>query len=303
MFAFQLDQAQTLVTLVDEGSFEATARVLHITPSAVSQRVRALEEATGSVLVERGQPVTPTAAGLLALRFARALVLLAQDATAALTSTSDTGETLLPVAVNGDSLATWFVPALSEATQRTGALFDVRREDEQLSARSLRRGEVMAAITSNPANVQGCTSTALGVMRYRAVASPTLVSRWSSQEAGFLIDRRAPMVNFDRDDMLQRHYLREKLGWGTPPPSHYIPSSADFAQAIAAGLGWGLLPEQQIADFAPDALVALDAGRFVDVTLYWQRWRLSSPTLDAVTEVVREVAARHLRPLGDDLRA
>lgn len=299
MFAFQLDQAQTLVTLVDEGSFEATARVLHITPSAVSQRVRALEEAAGSVLVERGQPVTPTAAGLLALRYARAMVLLAQDATAALTGTADTGETLLPVAVNGDSLATWFVPALARAAERTGARFDVRREDEQLSARSLRRGEVMAAITSNPSSVQGCTSTALGVMRYRAVAAPALVERWASEGPGFLLDRRAPMINFDRDDMLQRHYLREMLGWRTPPPSHYIPSSADFAQAIVAGLGWGLLPEQQIAGFAKDALVALDAQRFVDVTLHWQRWRLPSPTLDAVTEAVQQVARRRLRPVDD----
>ena len=45
-----------LVSVVREGSFERAARALHVTPSAISQRIRLLEERVGCTLVVRGQP-------------------------------------------------------------------------------------------------------------------------------------------------------------------------------------------------------------------------------------------------------
>ena len=52
-----------LAAVVREGSFERAARKLHVTPSAVSQRIKQLEERTGQVLVQRGTPCTGTEAG------------------------------------------------------------------------------------------------------------------------------------------------------------------------------------------------------------------------------------------------
>ena len=54
---------EALATVLHEGSFERAARRLHVTPSAVSQRVKQLEERLGQVLVQRGSPCTGTEAG------------------------------------------------------------------------------------------------------------------------------------------------------------------------------------------------------------------------------------------------
>src|SRR6516162_5283324 len=102
-----LNQAQldALVAIADAGSFEAAARALHVTPSAVSQRIRALEAAAGQVLVSRGAPCRPTGHGERLVRLGRQTRLLYDETSQALTSVTAVE---LPVAVNADSLATWF---------------------------------------------------------------------------------------------------------------------------------------------------------------------------------------------------
>ena len=45
-----------LAAVIREGSFERAASALHVTPSAVSQRIRSLEERVGCALVVREQP-------------------------------------------------------------------------------------------------------------------------------------------------------------------------------------------------------------------------------------------------------
>ena len=53
MLRVPADLALTLATVLDEGSLDAAARRLHVTPSAVSQRIKALEEHVGRVLLVR----------------------------------------------------------------------------------------------------------------------------------------------------------------------------------------------------------------------------------------------------------
>ncbi|MFD1214953.1 LysR family transcriptional regulator, partial [Arthrobacter sp. GCM10027362] len=63
MNEFQLDHLATFAAVVEHGTFDAAARRLHVTPSAVSQRIKAMEQAAGRVLLQRTAPVQPTAAG------------------------------------------------------------------------------------------------------------------------------------------------------------------------------------------------------------------------------------------------
>ena len=81
----QLDSAQlnAFATVIDEGSFERAAAVLHVTRSAVSQRIKLLEERVGQVLVRRATPCTPTEAGQALYRHAREVALSEADALAA----------------------------------------------------------------------------------------------------------------------------------------------------------------------------------------------------------------------------
>ena len=74
-----LDQVRTLLAVVDEGTFDAAAAALHVTPSAISQRVKALEQRTGRVLLLRTKPVRPTESGEVLVRLARQVARLEHE--------------------------------------------------------------------------------------------------------------------------------------------------------------------------------------------------------------------------------
>lgn len=297
MHALQLDQLRTLAAVVDLGSFEAAAAHLHITQSAVSQRIRALEDSSGRILVRRDRPITATESGEIVLRTARQMLHLEQSLAGELgDADANRHHVALAVACNSDSLATWFLDAMTQVRSAGRVVFDIRREDESLSIQLLRRGEVMAAVTSEARPVQGCRALPLGSMRYLACASPGFVSRHLRGDSPTAGLGRAPIVDFDRSDAHQNHYYRRLTRRHPTGPRHYIPSSHDHVRAIVAGLGWGLIPEQlatpwlvsgEIVDVSPD--------RPLDVPLFWQHWKLQSPDLDALTAAVLDTAHTELR--------
>lgn len=274
-------QLSALVAIADTGSFEAAAERLHVTPSAVSQRIRALESAVGRVLVGRGTPCVPTEAGAPLVRLGRQLELVFAEA---LTDGLTEGPTDLALAINADSLATWFRPVLAEIAGWEGVALRLRVEDEGHSHDLLRRGEVVAAVTSDPSPVQGCSVTPLGTMRYLPVAHPSLLDRSGRPDwAGM------PMVVFNAKDRLQHEELQRHTD-AAPAVVHEVPSSDDFRAAVEAGLGWGLLPEVQARD-GIEAGTLVRLGRSVTrVSLYWQRWRLDSELLDRLSDAVADHA-------------
>jgi LysR family transcriptional regulator (chromosome initiation inhibitor) len=288
MTDFTRDQLRTLLAAVDEGSFDAAAARLHVTPSAVSQRVKALERAAGQVLLQRTTPIAPTEAGLVVLRHARQGELLDVELERELALLGHEGEAVsLPIAVNADSLATWFLDALIGLGPRSDVVFDLRREDQELTVGLLRRGEVVAAVTSVREPVQGSTSVPLGSMRYLAVCSPAYAEVHLGGVAHVTRVRHTPLVDLDRADLLQQRAYRQAVGEQLAAPRHYVPTSADFARAVIGGLGWGLLPEQQCADeLERGELVRLNGARSVLVPLFWQRWSIASALLDEVTDAV-----------------
>ncbi|MFF3662972.1 LysR family transcriptional regulator ArgP [Streptomyces olivochromogenes] len=300
MMDLPLDQVRTLLAVVDEGTFDAAAAALHVTPSAVSQRVKALEQRTGRVLLMRTKPVRATESGEVVVRFARRLARLERDARTEL-GMSEAGEpTRLSIAVNADSLATWFLPALSRVPRELRLCFELRREDEDHTAALLREGVVMAAVTSWPDPVAGCSVRALGRMRYLAVAGPDFAARWLGAGTDAAPDELiadAPVVAFDRNDDLQDEFVRGLGGGpGASALRHFMPTSEGFVDAVVAGLGWGMVPEVQAEPLLrAGRLVRLAPDRIVDVPLFWQQWKLDFPALAAVAEAVAAVAAETLR--------
>ncbi len=298
MTELPVDQVRTLLAVVDEGTFDAAAAALHVTPSAVSQRVKALEQRTGRVLLVRTKPVRPTESGEIVVRFARQLARLERDARAELGMSGAGEPTRVSVAVNADSLSTWFLGALTRVAKEPPLCFELRREDETRTAELLREGLVMAAVTSSPEAVTGCSVRALGRIRYLAAASPDFAAR---HLGGPLRDALAvaPVMAFDRSDDLQDAFVRGLLGGrgGASGVRHYVPASEGFLAAVVAGLGWGLVPEAQAEPLLrAGVLVPLAPDRPVDVPLYWQQWKLDSPALAALAQAVVATAAEALRP-------
>ena len=287
-----LASLRTFAAVIDEGTFDAAARVLHITPSAVSQRIKALEQQVGRVLVQRAKPVRATESGHVVLTLARQMAHLEREAMSSLNPEEATTSTLSLV-VNADSLSTWMIPALARLAPEHRALFDLHREDEFHSTTLLKEGTVMAAVTSVPEAVQGCTVEKLGSMRYRALCSRDYAERWLPDGPAPDALAVAPMLDFDRKDELQARFLRGFTRRRLQPPRHFVPGSSAFSDAVRHGLGWGLLPELHTGD--DHGLVELDPSRPVDVPLYWQRWKLDSPILAALTTAVRDGAREALR--------
>ncbi|NUP19560.1 MAG: LysR family transcriptional regulator ArgP [Streptomyces sp.] len=292
-----LDQVRTLLAVVDEGTFDAAAAALHVTPSAVSQRVKALEQRTGRVLLVRTKPVRATESGEVVVRFARQLARLERDARAELGMSAVGEPTRVSIAVNADSLATWFLGALTRVPAEPALCFELRREDESRTASLLREGAVMAAVTSSPDAVAGCSVRGLGRMRYLAAASPGFAERYLGGALGDALGR-APVMSFDRSDDLQDGFVRglRRGPTGASAVRHHVPTSEGFLTSVVAGLGWGMIPEVQAGPLLKDGrLVQLAPERPLDVPLYWQQWKLDSPALSAVTEAVTATAADTLR--------
>ena len=292
---FDLAQLRALDAAVTEGTFEAAARRLHVTPSAVSQRLKALEIAAGRVLLVRSKPITVTSSGAVLLRLARQVELLTAGLGAELgAEQAPAGRSVLSLAVNADCLATWVLPAIAGLADSID--FDLRREDQDHTSTLLREGAVMAAITTQARPVPGCRSLRLGAMRYRPLAAPEFVRRWFPDGVGPGALAQAPVVVFDRNDELQHRYLRRRTGRSLEPPAHHIPSSADFLTAIRLGLGWGMLPDLQSSDDEnAGRLVDLDPRGAIDVVLHWQQWRLRSAALDRLADAVLAAARAQLR--------
>jgi len=288
-----------LAAVVREGSFERAARALHVTPSAVSQRIRLLEERVGCALVVRGQPCLPTETGRRLCQHVDRVHLLEHELQQALPAVAAQGPSrvALPVAVNADSLATWFAPALARFAASAPVLMGVAVDDEGHTAEWLRNGSVLAAVTASEHPPAGCNSRPLGAMRYVAAASPALMA--SHFSAGVNIESLAvaPSLVFNPKDELQTRWVFR--GWQTSVelPRHTLPSTTAFVTASLAGMGWGLHPQSLIAThLAEGTLVELVPGTPLDVPLHWQQARAVSTLLEALTREVVVAAGQALIP-------
>lgn len=281
------EQARTLSAIMAEGTFDAAARRLHLTPSAVSQRVRALEVAIGRPVLRRVRPVELSPAGEVVVRFARQMEMLSADLSDQLETSANGGTPRVTLVVNGDSLHTWALPGLVEAGAEVQ--LTILREDQDYSLDLLRRGAAHGAVTAIAAAVPGCTSRSLGVMRYRPVCTPAFAARWFPDGVSSASLATAPVVVYDEKDDLQDRYLRRRRT-ARQPPRHFVPATNEFGLAIERGLGWGMLPDLQLARLPSGTLRPLTPTAHLDVPLYWQQWRLSSAALDHVAEAIMDAA-------------
>ncbi|MBU4464654.1 MAG: LysR family transcriptional regulator ArgP [Actinobacteria bacterium] len=281
-----LELAQTIAAVIDEGTMDAAARRLHITPSAVSQRVKTVEEQLGQVVIVRSKPVRATSAGAALVRLARQFALLEHDTLVELRADADDARVTVPLAVNADSLATWFLAPLARLAQDRPVVFELHRDDQDFTAGLLESGTVMGAVTSRESPVAGCRVSALGAMRYEAVASAEYVARWMPEGPIASAVTVAPIVDFDRRDDLQTRWLSAEGVDPAGPPRHFVPASNEFATAVRLGLGWALLPRLQSQDALDSGALVLLGGRPIDVPLYWQQWNLRSALLDAIADEI-----------------
>jgi LysR family transcriptional regulator (chromosome initiation inhibitor) len=278
----QLDSRQldAFLAVLESGSFEAAARRLRVTPSAVSQRIKQLEDRLGQVLLRRSSPVAEALRDLLPAA--------AQDGRLP----------TLPLVVNADSLDTWFRAALAAVAASRSMLLEISVEDQDHSLELLRSGQVLGAISADARAVQGCRLEQLGVMRYRAVASPQLHREHFAGGPTADAFARAPTLTYNRKDDLQARFVRLVCRKRVALREHFVPSFYAFNEAVCGGIGWGMVPVPMADGWIADGrLVDLAAGVCVEIPLYWQCWRIKSDLLDRLTREIRAAARSGLPPV------
>ncbi|SEG72675.1 LysR family transcriptional regulator ArgP [Bosea lathyri] len=281
-----------------EGSFEKAAIGLGVTPSAVSQRIKGLEDRLGAILLIRGSPCRPTEIGGRLCAHIEQVRLLESEVIETLPGLTlqVVGPASIRVAVNADSVSTWFPKAAALFAGETGGLLDLVLDDEAHTAQRLQTGDVLAAVTADPSPVVGCRIHPLGQIEYMAVVEPAFAARHFPGGVDNLSLQRVPMLRFDRRDDLQFRWAREACGTTISPPTHWTPSTQGMLDMTLAGLGWSMAPvalaEPLIAE---GRLIELPPHKRIAVTLYWQRTRLAARLLDQLTQAVRAVAAKDLQ--------
>jgi LysR family transcriptional regulator (chromosome initiation inhibitor) len=286
-----------LSAVIQEGSFERAARALHVTPSAVSQRIRLLEEQVGCALVVRGQPCQATETGRRLCRHVDQVRLLEHELHGELPTLGQDGiaRVPLPVAVNADSLATWFAPAMMGFAAGAPVLMEVAVDDQDHTGEWLRSGKVLAAVTASERPASGCNSRPLGAMRYLAAASPDFMERYLAKGVGADSLALAPSLVFNTKDELQTRWVQRLCHRHVELPRHTLPSPQAYVAASIAGMGWGLHPQALIAAHLEDgSLVELIPDTPLDVSLYWQQARATSSLLDGLTRAVLAAAGSAL---------
>lgn len=292
------EQLEAFVTVLDEGGFERAASSLRISQSAVSQRIRALEQAVGSALLLRVVPPRPTSAGISLLRHVRQLRLMEAQFERQLAPVHD-GSVTLSVAVNADSLATWFPAAMRDIWQREELLLDLLVDDQAHTHDRLRRGQVSGCVTSLADPIAGCDAKPLGVLRYVCVATPAFAARWfdGSLRAGNW--QRAPAIVYDRKDAMHADFIHRHFGIPDARfPSHAVPSPEAFLTCICNGIGYGFVPLPQLSDLLETGvLIDLAPAYRPSVSLYWQHWILEPEPAQRLTQAVMASAGKALDAL------
>jgi LysR family transcriptional regulator (chromosome initiation inhibitor) len=280
-----------LSAVIDEGGFERAAQALHLTQSAVSQRVRQLEERLGQVLLIRSQPPEPTPAGRQLLKHYHQVRLLESALPVSLLGESAEGPLTLALGINADSLATWFWQAGEELLKRRNLLFDLRVDDQDVTQRMLKRGEVVGCVSAATTPLQGCRCAYLGTMRYRLLARPEFVARWFPEGLSSKAVAQAPAAIFGRHDALQFRLLHQALGPKLPLlPAHYVPSPEAFAEAVYRGHAYGAIPDQQSEAWLKKGELVEVIPEQENVRLYWHCWNIASDLLDDLEGCFKKVA-------------
>ena len=285
-----------LDAVASHGSFDKAALALGITQSAVSQRIKALEDASGRLLIIRGQPAVPTGLGQRLIVHHRNVKLMEASLDIDLGNSVSMPE--IAIAIDADSLATWFPDTLSALLAPPRCQLDVRLADSDSALQMVRDGSVfgcVAAESGTAIDAAAATSvTPLGTLRYVCVATPVFAGHWFGD--GFIAEavQLAPAV-VGQHSLLAR-FLAEQLSMREPFPHHTLPVEAARRGCVQDGLAYGLMPQRLAAPaLAADRLVDLMPGSTLDVALSWHAWTLDTPFTKLLSEQVVKSARNYLQ--------
>lgn len=284
-------------------SFEKAAKLLNVSRGAVSQRIKALEESLYTVLLVRDKPVRPTVRGQILLRHVQALRLLEDATLEELVPSSQRAVMQVAIAVNADSLSTWYPSVLWSLLREQRMEIEVVVDDQDHTLQRLTRGEVMGCISTASSPVTGFNVKPLGCMEYRCYATRSFAAKHFPQGINARDALKAPALLFNRKDTLHDDFLANLFGFPVENYiKHYLPASVTLLDGVVEGVGYGLVPSVQVIHHPYKCeLVDIAPERPVLVPLYWHHWLSEPPQLKLITKLVTEKATGVLTPTPEKI--
>lgn len=286
MFDYKLLHALSVV--VDEQNFDKAASVLAITQSAVSQRIKSLEQALGQPVLIRAQPLVATSIGKKLLAHYQQVKLLEQDIIPEISGDKKNETITANIASNADSLATWLIGAIGDVCHEYNVAVNFKLADENRSIHYLKDGEVFGALSTHEHSLPGCTLEKLGDMQYLLVASPSFIKRYFAMGINEQSLARAPAVAYDQKDDMHIKYVEKIFGLKAGSyPCHTVRSSEAFVNFAKQGLAYCLIPKLQIqTELSSGKLINLMPEHPIVRTLYWHHWILLKGVFKAFSTAI-----------------
>jgi len=280
-----------LAVVVRDQSFERAATSLFITQSAVSQRIKQLEQLVAQPVIIRSQPLVATDIGKQLISHYHQVMQLEADLLPNIFNEDSHSPVTLNLATNADSLATWLIPALSPLINAHFIECNFLVADENHTIDKLKDGESFGAISLEPQAIKGCQVTPLGDMNYILVASPQFQETYFSDGINQESLRRAPGVAFDHKDNMHIRFIEQQYGLKQGEyPLHTARSSEAFVTLAEHGAAYCLIAELQIRSLlASGALVNILPEYQLVETLHWHRWAMLKGIHEKVSQaIIRE---------------
>lgn len=288
-----VDSLRCFVAAAQQLNFRRASAEVALTPAALSQRIKQLEDQLGCVLFDRSsRHVALTPAGTALLERARP----ALDALRACAEVADSAPSRLRIVIGtrfelGMSFLVPVVLELRSAKPQWRIELAFGSGPEILAR--LERGAVDAIITSAPVADADWESFVLHPESYVMVAAPSLVSRTPLRVAA---DAQAHvLLDIDGDLPLGRYALSVSPGLSFADVWR-VGTGAAVQQLAIAGEGIAVLPlhmvevdlrEQRLVRVLPELALLGDTFRLIH--------RRASPLADALAQLATELRARPLR--------
>jgi len=283
------------VEVVRRGGFSRAGEALHLTQSAVSKAVKAIEEELGQpLLVRLGRRVALTDAGQVVFDRAQAVLSVLHSIEEQVAEVGAVRRGHLRLGIPPMVGGAFFPPVLGDfRAAYPGVVLELR----EVGARSVEAlvidGEVEAGATVLPTDRSVFEVVPLMRDVLRAVVHPR--SPLARRRSVALRDlERVPFVLYREDFALHGHILEACRREGFSPKVASESSQWDFMAAmVAADMGVALLPRTICRRLDPaqvKVLPLVEPELRWDLALIWKQGRHLSPAARAFIEVVRRRA-------------
>ncbi len=283
-----------LAEIIELQSFELAAKKLFISQSAISQRIKALEEQVGQPVLIRTQPLIATLAGEQLLSHFKKVKQLEHELLPILLPNKPRKPINVSLAVNADSIATWFIEAITPVLREQLVELNLIIEHEERTLDKLRRGEAIGAVSVIEKPLKGYRSVKLGEMEYCLVASKGFAKKYFPDGVKQSSLKMAPAISYDHKDDMHARYIAKHFSIASSEYyCHCVRSSDAFLELVKQGVAYCLLPKLLIEEeLATAQLIDLCPDKALVETLYWHSWILVKGVNKEISEQIIKFARK-----------